>query len=233
MNCSEFCDQVDESLDRGQAWSEVPALARHAAECPGCARWAGDVESVLGVVRRWARPVCPRVLVDRVWSAYRRQPVEVEPAIPSASSGAAGGWGASREAFWAAIAASLVIAALPLAGRYLGQPGAAAPATRELAARATRELAARAVAPAAADDVSEKVSAEVATAPAGDTAAAAGDWTELVLLLPTGTPSQSDETTHNWLEQLNQGLEPISASASGAWAGLFEALPDPTEASPL
>ncbi len=205
-----------------------PRLAEHLSACAACRQWVQDQFALLAAVSSRPGVVVPRGLAECVVERLRG----TSPLVGSGGVGSRTSWAAA----WAALAAALVIAAMPLwrssptgnsAAQVASEPGEQAAGTGG-GALASSGPQTDGPDPAA-------LPAPERGAPGNWNPADGTGWSELVLLLP-GVPAEDRSGSAGrppWLDQLDQGLRPISTSASGAWNDLFDALPVGSEPSSL
>lgn len=225
MNCEGFESRLQDLLDRRVSIDGDEELSAHAANCESCRRELGAYTALLEAVAQMPRPeprpdLVARVLAD-VAAPHDDRPELRRPAL-------------SRMIAYAfAVAAALLVAAFPVYLLWSGNDGGQEIADGHQAVPAMSE--------------------ERADPPIGDLAREVGDrytslvsetqenYAELALLLPGVRPRKAANTdaaepqveatsrprveSRGWVDDMAEGLKPVTTSTAGAFSFLLEALP--------
>jgi len=240
MKCGDFEARLQELLDARLSLEGDELLAGHAAECEVCRQELVAFSAVMGEIASRSRPMPTADLAARVLANLSTP--QVEHSAPNRT-----GW------LLFAVAAAVLIAAFPM-WRWVSDRAennratiATAPQANDLA-----ELSPAPVAEQAAD-------VQPVDPPIGDLVREVGDryldlaqetqanYAELALLLPgVRAPERHDERaadgdvaaaesagSRGWVNDVTEGLKPVTNSTMGAFSFLLEALPTEVPAQKL
>jgi len=236
MNCEGFEARLQDLLDRRASIEGDEELSAHAANCESCRRELGLTSVLLEAVAQMPRPEPRPDLVARVLA---------DVAVPQDERSEFSRPAMSRLAVYLfAVAAALLVAAFPVYLLWTGDDGA--PAIAEVDDATPTTVAEGSVAAPGENQ-------EQTDPPIGDLAREVGDryaslvsetqesYAELALLLPGVRPrkaASADEAapptdvssrprvaSRGWVDDMTEGLKPVTTSTAGAFSFLLEALP--------
>lgn len=213
MKCERFESRLDELLDARVAPEDDAALCEHAGLCPSCRTTLATHVQLMQAVSQLPRPSVSDDLAARVLGELRR------PVVASREAGR------SYTPWYAlAVAAALLLAAWPLvalwqsAGRVevaqTDAPSAAVDASADDAPAMPLDQLLR--------DASDKYA--VLARESTDVAAAAPQPLERPVVPTTSEdPAVQALTAVSWVQEVSDGLRPITTSTTGALSFLLQA----------